>query len=101
MESLANADEKVTSVGSHAKRMQRASSLYKEQEQDEVRISSYARGFMTNNKEGRMYTFEAIDAQLRRSWTENRGSFVMIAKESRWMRVPCLSQMEVSLSFWE
>lgn len=101
MESLANDDGKFTSVGSHAKWMQRTLFLYKEQEQDEVRISSYARGFMTNNKEGRMYTFKAIDAQLRRSWTENRGSFVMIAKESRWMRVPCLSQMAASLSFWQ
>jgi hypothetical protein len=70
-------------------------------EQDEVRLSVYARGLSIDNTEGRMYTFGAIDAQLRRNWTANRGSFVMIAKENRWVRVPWPQQMQqVSRSTW-
>ena len=42
----------------------------------------------------------AVDAQLRRNWTANRGTFVMIAKESRWVKVPWKYEMDVAPSFW-
>ncbi|KIP03826.1 hypothetical protein PHLGIDRAFT_56689, partial [Phlebiopsis gigantea 11061_1 CR5-6] len=60
---------------------------YLGREQDEVRISAFARGLMLHNKEGRVYSFGALDAQLRRNWTANRGNFVMIVKDARWVRV--------------
>lgn len=69
-------------------------------EQDEVRMSAFARGLMLQNKEGRVYSFGAIDAQLRRNWTANRGSFVMIAKDGRWVKVPWKYEMDVAPLFW-
>ena len=73
---------------------------YINREQDEVRISAYARGLMMDNTEGRVYTFGSVDAQLRRNWVANRGNFVMIAKESRWVRVPFSHEMQPHKSFW-
>lgn len=57
------------------------------QSKDELRISSYLHGFHIHNTEGRIYTFGEVEAQLRRNWVENRGSFVLVAEESRWVRV--------------
>lgn len=48
------------------------------------------------NFQHRHYTFGTISAQLRRSWDGDRGSFVLIAKESRWVQAP--RPYKVSLS---
>lgn len=97
-ESIAHDHGGFRSIGNDKKRAQAVPFLSREQ--DEVRLSAYARGLMVKSKEGRMYSFQSIDAQLRRNWVANRGSFVMIAKESRWVRVPWLYQMEAAPSFW-
>ncbi|KAI0352223.1 hypothetical protein OH77DRAFT_1523491 [Trametes cingulata] len=54
---------------------------------DELRFSALARRVHINNTEGRIYTFGAIDAQMRRNWAEDRGSFAMVAEECRWVKV--------------
>ncbi|CDO77301.1 hypothetical protein BN946_scf184753.g51 [Trametes cinnabarina] len=54
---------------------------------DELRFSVLARTVHINNTEGRIYTFGRIDAQMRRNWVEDRGSFAMVAEECRWVRV--------------
>lgn len=69
-------------------------------DQDETRISAFARGLHFCNKEGRHYSFDKVDAQLRRNWTANRGTFVMIAKECRWIRVPWPYQLQAASSWW-
>ncbi len=69
-------------------------------DQDEVRVSAFARGLHLCNNEGRIYTFGAVDAQLRRNWTFERGTFVMIAKESRWIRVHWGYQRQKVIPFW-
>jgi len=56
--------------------------------QDEIRVSASAHGLHLNNREGRYYSFETIDTQLRRNWTADRGTFVMVASECRWVKVP-------------
>ncbi|CAL1693940.1 unnamed protein product [Somion occarium] len=56
-------------------------------DEDELRISAFVRGLHLYNTEGHVYTFGSVDAQFRRNWTADRGSFVMIAKECRWIRV--------------
>ncbi|THH31963.1 hypothetical protein EUX98_g2237 [Antrodiella citrinella] len=55
--------------------------------EDELCISALARQLHLNNLEGRIYSFDQVDAQFRRNWTADRGSFVLIAKESRWVRI--------------
>ncbi|KAJ2989490.1 hypothetical protein NUW54_g8766 [Trametes sanguinea] len=47
---------------------------------DELRFSVLARRVHINNTEGRVYTFGAIDAQMRRNWVDDRGSFAMVAE---------------------
>ncbi|KAI0370114.1 hypothetical protein BV20DRAFT_1052743 [Pilatotrama ljubarskyi] len=54
---------------------------------DELRFSAIARRVHINNTEGRIYTFGSIDAQMRRNWIEDRGSFAMVAEECRWVKV--------------
>lgn len=70
-----------------------------DREQDEVRMSAFARGLALLN-EGRVYRFEGVDAQLRRNWTANRGSFVMIARGCRYVKVPFVYEMQRMPSFW-
>ncbi|KAF8203964.1 hypothetical protein BJ912DRAFT_1090964 [Pholiota molesta] len=43
----------------------------------------------------RIYSFDHLEAELRRSWTEESGSFSMIAMNSRWIKVPAYSRMDV------
>jgi len=69
-------------------------------DQDEMCISAYARQLHLNNFEGRAYSFGAVDAQFRRNWTADRGSFVLIAKESRWVRVHWTFEREKTKSWW-
>lgn len=70
------------------------------QTKDELRISSFLRGLHLHNTEGRIYTFGEVDAQLRRNWIESRGSFVMVAKESRWLRVHWPYQRLKTIPTW-
>lgn len=56
-------------------------------EVDELRTTISASQLHLHNPDARIYAFHAIDAQLRRDWDSNRGSFVLIAEESRWIRV--------------
>lgn len=43
----------------------------------------------------RIYTFDHLEAELRRSWIDESGSFSMIATNSRWTKVPAYSRMDV------
>lgn len=69
-------------------------------DEDEVRVTAYARGLRLHNCKGRIYSFDGVDAQLRRNWTADRGTFVMVAEECRWIRVPLEAEMERTLSWW-
>ena len=66
---------------------------------DEVRISSCVRQLHIDNRHGRMYTLGAVDAQLRRDWDTDFGSFVMVTKEARWVRVHRAYQRE-GIGWW-
>ncbi|CCL98894.1 uncharacterized protein FIBRA_00901 [Fibroporia radiculosa] len=61
---------------------------------DELRVSAVAQQLHLYNAQGRVYTFQRVDAQLRRDWDTDRGSFVMIAEDGRWERVPWPYQRE-------
>lgn len=63
---------------------------------DELRVSVAAQQLHLTNNEGRVYTFGRLDAQLRRNWNVDRGSFVMIAEEARWVRVHWPYQRQVT-----
>lgn len=69
-------------------------------DQDEIRLSSFVRGLHLNNHECRAYTFDSVDAQFRRNWAVDRGSFVMVGKGCRWTKVPGLRHMECARSDW-
>ncbi|KAI0694422.1 hypothetical protein BC835DRAFT_1221759, partial [Cytidiella melzeri] len=68
-------------------------------EQDEMRINVSVEGLHVNNRQGRFYSFASIDAQLRRNWSANRGSFVMIATEGRWVKIPWEYEMVAPTSW--
>lgn len=70
-------------------------------DEDEVRLTVFARGLCLHNHEGRIYRFDSVDAQLRRNWTADRGTFVMVAEECRWVRIPWKYQMERVSSWWQ
>ncbi|OJT13956.1 hypothetical protein TRAPUB_9495 [Trametes pubescens] len=61
--------------------------LLRPQDEDEVRFGVLARRVHINDKQGRICTFGGIDAQLRRNWAADRGSFAMVAEECSWVRV--------------
>lgn len=56
-------------------------------EVDELRTTISASQLHLHNPDARIYAFRTIDAQLRRDWDTNRGSFVLVAEEGRWVRV--------------
>ncbi|KAH7907559.1 hypothetical protein BJ138DRAFT_1116595 [Hygrophoropsis aurantiaca] len=60
------------------------------EEIDELRISVLLNEYQTKNWQDRLYTFRCVQAQLRRSWIGDRGSYAMIAEESRWTKVQSL-----------
>lgn len=68
-------------------------------EQDEMRISVHAETVHINNRTGRYYSFGSIDAQHRRNWTANRGTFVLIVEEARWIKTPMSYEM-VARASW-
>ncbi|TBU42550.1 hypothetical protein BD309DRAFT_174335 [Dichomitus squalens] len=57
-------------------------------DKDEMCFSWLSRQLHIYNCDSRVYAFGSIDAQVRRSWSEDRGSFVMNAEELRWVHVP-------------
>ncbi|KII94315.1 hypothetical protein PLICRDRAFT_153850 [Plicaturopsis crispa FD-325 SS-3] len=67
-----------------------------EPDDDEARVSASARHFHVRNWQGRNYMFGAIDAQLRRSWVDDRGSFVMIAENSVWAKVQSPEERQIT-----
>ncbi|KDR85505.1 hypothetical protein GALMADRAFT_365327 [Galerina marginata CBS 339.88] len=66
--------------------------------QDEIRVQCTASQWYISTWHGRMYSFGDLQAELRRSWVEDRGSFVMIAKESRWLKLPFVASAEQEAS---
>jgi len=69
--------------------------------QDEVRLSASAQGVHIDNREGRSYSFEAIDTQFRRNWVADRGTFVMVASGCRWVKVPQAYERVASSWFFQ
>ena len=55
---------------------------------DELRFNLVARALHIVDGTGRVYAFGAVDSQLRRDWTADRGSFALVAEDCRWVRVP-------------
>ncbi|KAF9056065.1 hypothetical protein BJ165DRAFT_1522016 [Panaeolus papilionaceus] len=57
-------------------------------EQDDVRVCGTASQWhIFNPKNVRVYSFDCVEADLRRSWSDDRGSMVMINKMCRWTKV--------------
>ncbi|KAL0951922.1 hypothetical protein HGRIS_008576 [Hohenbuehelia grisea] len=71
------------------------------EEQDEVRVSLAASNWHIRGWNSRMYLFGKLDAQLRRNWVEDRGSFVLIAEECRWMRVKLEGERRKHSFIWQ
>ncbi|KAF9469544.1 hypothetical protein BDZ94DRAFT_1125316, partial [Collybia nuda] len=55
---------------------------------EEAIVSMNSSRWHIRNFKYRQYLFGTLAAQLRRSWDGERGSFVLIAKESRWVQAP-------------
>ncbi|KAI0732419.1 hypothetical protein C8Q72DRAFT_874338 [Fomitopsis betulina] len=68
-------------------------------EVDELRTTISVSQLHLHNPDARIYTFRTINAQLRRDWDSNRGSFVLVAEEGRWIRVHRPYQREWSLEW--
>jgi len=43
---------------------------------------------------GRIYSYDNLQAELKKNWTEKRGSLVLIAKECRWTKVRDFEQQD-------
>ncbi|KAI0707615.1 hypothetical protein C8Q76DRAFT_859880 [Earliella scabrosa] len=67
---------------------------------DELCFSVLARQLHIHNTEGRIYTFGSIDSQIRRDWTQNRGSLAMVAEECRWVHVHFPFERVAPRSWW-
>lgn len=65
---------------------------------DELRITASSEQWHILNFRSRMYTFGKLDAQLRKNCADDIASFVLIAKESRWTKVPRLKQEQTFAS---
>lgn len=64
-----------------------------EQDLDEVKIRGEAQQWHVHNiRNNRMYTFGALDIEVRKSWVEDKSTFVMIAKNSKWTKVSLVGQ---------
>uniref|UniRef100_A0A0W0G8B0 Uncharacterized protein n=1 Tax=Moniliophthora roreri TaxID=221103 RepID=A0A0W0G8B0_MONRR len=62
---------------------------------DEAKVTFFADHWHTyNHINSRLYEFGRIDAQLRRSWAGEEGTFVLVSQECRWTRV--LNEEELS-----
>ncbi|KAF8167577.1 hypothetical protein B0H34DRAFT_645288 [Crassisporium funariophilum] len=68
--------------------------LAKDEAQDELRLKCYASQWHIFNQKYRIYTFGNLEADLRRSWVEDRGSFVVIATDTRWTKLSVLPYRE-------
>lgn len=60
----------------------------KERPQDEIRLTADSDNWHIHSVTGRIYTFGKLDAQLRRSWRDDFGSFALIAKDCGWVKPP-------------
>lgn len=67
--------------------------LEAEQDLDEIKMRSEAQQWHIHNiNNNRIYTFGALDMEVRKSWVENRSTFVLIAKNSKWTKVSMVGQ---------
>lgn len=68
--------------------------------EDEVRVSAEVEGYDVINWQQRIYSFGKMRIQLRKSWVDGRGSYTMIAEDTRWTKVqsPC-DRQSIRLSF--
>ncbi|OCH90548.1 hypothetical protein OBBRIDRAFT_793209 [Obba rivulosa] len=69
-------------------------------DREEFRASAFVRQLHINNTEGRIYTFGKLDAQLRRDWDSDTGTFVLVAEDSRWVRVHWPYQRAKTTAWW-
>ncbi|OBZ69331.1 hypothetical protein A0H81_10866 [Grifola frondosa] len=67
---------------------------------DEIGFSILVRQLHINNMEAHIYTFGRADAQLRRNWSTNQGSFVMVSEQNCWTHVHRPYQRERPLGWW-
>ncbi|KAI0756069.1 hypothetical protein C8Q80DRAFT_5577 [Daedaleopsis nitida] len=67
---------------------------------DEIAFSILARQLMIFRGEGRVYSFGSIDSQIRRDWTNNKGSFAMVAEECRYVHVHFPFERVAARSWW-
>lgn len=70
--------------------------------QDDIRVTAHVDGCDIINWQKRIYSLGVITVQLRRSWVDNRGSYVMIAEECKWTKVHSVDRRDVLLNtgFW-
>ncbi|EGO05362.1 hypothetical protein SERLA73DRAFT_82989 [Serpula lacrymans var. lacrymans S7.3] len=68
----------------------------KNEEYDEIRLTTFVDNYHVKNFQERLYTFTGIQAQFRRSWVDDRGSYVLIAEGARWTKVQSLNERRQS-----
>lgn len=69
--------------------------------EDDLRVSAKVKGYNIINWQYRIYSFGELNVQLRRSWVDERGSFVLIARESKWTKVSTPSRREeLASQYW-
>ncbi|EEB94253.1 hypothetical protein MPER_06960, partial [Moniliophthora perniciosa FA553] len=62
---------------------------------DEAKVTFFADHWHSyNHINSRLYEFGRLDAQLRRSWVDEEGTFVLVSQQCRWTRV--LNEEELS-----
>lgn len=59
----------------------------KTQDDDEIRFNILARQLLMHDTDARIFSLGRLDSQIRRDWSQNRGSFVLVAEECRWVHV--------------
>jgi hypothetical protein len=98
-DTLTNNDGSMKSIASWDERKRKQPTSFISKDQDEMRISAVAEGLHIHNREGRFYSFASVNAQHRRNWTANRGTFVLIATECRWVKLPRSNEMDAPRSW--
>lgn len=70
--------------------------------EDDIRVTAHVDSCEIVNWQKRIYSLGIITVQLRRSWVDHRGSYVMIAEECRWTKVHSEDRREAlrDTGFW-
>lgn len=69
--------------------------------EDEIRITTDAKAYETKNWLDRIYSFGRMQAQLRKSWVDGRGSFVLVCEDVAWTKIQSPTAIQSrATNFW-